>query len=83
MFRGTDRVVLRSNSYADRVGVASGSIQLKGAPQADAHAYSKTLKMFRLYEETPTHIVDGRPYPLHTLPCCDIRALQDIHDLIH
>jgi hypothetical protein len=27
-------------------------------------------------------IVDGRPYPLHTLPFYDIRALQDIHDII-
>jgi hypothetical protein len=30
----------------------------------------------------PTGFVDGRPYPLHTLPFYDIRALQDIHDII-
>ena len=30
----------------------------------------------------PTRFVDGRPYPLHTLPFYDIRALQDIHDII-
>ena len=31
---------------------------------------------------SPTRFVDGRPYPLHTLPFYDIRALQDIHDII-
>src|SRR5262249_28382382 len=31
---------------------------------------------------TPTRFVDTRPYPLHTLPFYDIRALQDIHDII-
>jgi hypothetical protein len=26
--------------------------------------------------------VDGRAHPLHTLPFYDIRALEDIHELI-
>jgi hypothetical protein len=30
----------------------------------------------------PTRFVDGRSYPLHTLPFYDIRALQDIHDIV-
>src|SRR5262249_5108089 len=30
----------------------------------------------------PTRFVDGLYYPLHTLPFYDIRALQDIHEII-
>jgi hypothetical protein len=30
----------------------------------------------------PTRFVDGRPYPLHTLPFYDFRALQDIYDIV-
>jgi hypothetical protein len=61
------------------------SIQLEGASAADAYAYSKTLRMYPLAEAAnpkPTRFVDGRPLPLHTLPFYDIRALQDIHDII-
>jgi hypothetical protein len=75
--------VLRPSSY--RIVMAFRSIQLEGATPADAYAYSKTLKMYPLSEAAnprPTRIVDGRPYPLHTLPFYDIRALQDIHDII-
>jgi hypothetical protein len=75
--------VVRSSSF--RIALAFRSIQLKGATPADAYAYSKTLKMYLLSEAAnpkPTRIVDGRPYPLHTLPFYDIRALQDIHDII-
>jgi hypothetical protein len=75
--------VLRSGSY--RITLAFRSIQLGSATVADAYAYSKTLKMYPLSEAAapkPTGFVDGRPYPLHTLPFYDIRALQDIHDII-
>src|SRR5215469_4564315 len=74
---------IQSSSY--RIVFAFRSIQLGGATQADAYAYSKTLKMYPLSEApnpTPTRFTDGRPYPLHTLPFYDIRALQDIHDII-
>jgi hypothetical protein len=75
--------VIRSSTY--RIVLAFRSIQLGGATQAEAHAYSKTLKLYPLSEAAnpkPTRFVDGRPYPLHTLPFYDIRALQDIHDII-
>jgi hypothetical protein len=74
---------IQSTSY--RIMFALRSIQLGGATQADAYAYSKTLKMYPLSEAAdpkPTRFVDGLPYPLYTLPFYDIRALQDIHDII-
>jgi len=73
------------HSDSNRILFAFRSIQLAGATAADAHAYSKTLKMYPLPEAAnpkPTRFVDGLPYPLHTLPFYDIRALQDIHDII-
>ena len=30
----------------------------------------------------PTRFIDGLAYPVYTLPFYDIRALQDIHDVI-
>ena len=72
-----------SDSY--RLFLAFRSIQLAGATVADAYAYSKTLKMYPLSEAAnpkPTRFVDGLNSPLHTLPFYDIRALQDIHDII-
>src|SRR5262249_35813919 len=74
---------VRSSSY--RITFAFRTIQLRGATVADANAYTKLLKMYPLSEAaapTPTRFVDIRPYPLHTWPCYDIRALQDIHDII-
>jgi hypothetical protein len=68
-----------------RILFAFRSIPLGGATDADAYAYSKTLKMYPLSDAAnpkPTQFVDGRPLPLHTLPFYDIRALQDIHDII-
>ena len=60
---------IRSNGY--RIMFAFRSIKLEGATEADAYAYSKTLKMYPLSEATdpkPTRFVDGRPLPLRTLP---------------
>jgi hypothetical protein len=77
-------LVLRSPSY--RILIGFRSIHAPDASQADAYAYSQTLKMYPLSEAPhpgPTPIVDGRPYPLHTLPFYDLRALQDIHDIIN
>ena len=74
---------IQSSSY--RITFAFRSIQLEGATVADANAYTKLLKMYPLSEATdpkPTRFVDIRPYSLHTLPFYDIRALQDIHDII-
>jgi hypothetical protein len=58
---------------------------LGGATEAEAYAYSKTLKMYPLSEAAnppPTRFVDGRLYPLPTLPFYDIRALKDIYDIV-
>jgi hypothetical protein len=74
---------VESTSY--RIFLAFRSIQLEGATAADAYAYSKTLKMYPLSEAgspKPTRFVDGLSHPLHTLPFYDLRALQDIHDII-
>src|SRR6516164_1929799 len=76
-------IVLRSTSY--RIFFAFRSIQLEGATQAEAYAYSQTLKMYPLSEAgnpPPTRFVDGRPYPLPTLPFYNIQALKDIYDIV-
>jgi hypothetical protein len=76
-------IVLRPSSY--RILLAFRSIQLEGATQAEAYAYSKTLKMYPLSEATnpqSTRFVDGRPDPLPTLPFYDIGALKDIYDIV-
>jgi hypothetical protein len=76
-------IVLRSSGY--RIMFAFRSIQLGGATPAEAYAYSKTLKLYPLSEAAdppPTRFVDGRPYPLPTLPFYDIRALKDIYDIV-
>ena len=76
-------IVLRSSSY--RIMLAFRSIQLGDGTQADAYAYSKTLKLYPLSEAAnppPTRFADGRPYPLPTLPFYDIRALKDIYDIV-
>jgi hypothetical protein len=74
---------IQSSGY--RIVFAFRSIALEGATAADAYAYSRTLKMYP-FSEAPhpgaTPVVDNRSEPLHTLPFYDIRALQDIHDII-
>ena len=74
---------IRSTSY--RLALAFRSVPGKGASQADAYAYTKTLKMYPLSEAgnpKPTRFVDGFPLAINTLPYYDIRALQDIHDFV-
>ena len=74
---------IRSTSY--RLALAFRSVPGKGASQADAYAYTKTLKMYPLSEADnpkPTRFVDGFPLAIQTLPYYDIRALQDIHDFV-
>lgn len=74
---------IRSSGY--RIVLAFRSVAVAGATEADAYAYSKTLKMYPLSEAAAmpkTRFVDGRPLPFHTLPHYDIRALQDIHDIV-
>lgn len=74
---------IRSTTY--RLALAFRSVPGKGASQADAYAYTRTLKMYPLADANnpkPTRFVDGLPHAIHTLPYYDIRALQDIHDII-
>lgn len=78
-----DYIVLRSSTY--RIFFGFRSIQLGSATEADAYACSQTLKMYPLSEagsSPQTKIVNGRPYPIHTLPFYDIRALKDIYDIV-
>ncbi|HXK23438.1 MAG TPA: DUF1214 domain-containing protein [Myxococcota bacterium] len=75
--------MIHSSSY--RIMFIFRSVALEGATDADAYAYSKTLRMYLLSESAhppETRFVDDRNYPLHTLPFYDIRALQDIHGII-
>ena len=74
---------IQSTSY--RLALAFRSVPGKGATQDDAYAYTKTLKMYPFSEASnpkPTEFVDGYPHTILTLPFYDIRALQDIHDII-
>jgi hypothetical protein len=76
-------IVFRSSGF--RILYGFRSIQLEGATQADAYEYSKTLKVYPLSDAAapkPTKVVEGGSHPLLTLPFYDIRALQDIHDII-
>jgi hypothetical protein len=76
-------LMLRSSSY--RILYGFRSIQLEGATEADAFGYSKTLKIYPLSEAAApkaTRFVEGGSKPMLTLPYYDIRALQDIHDII-
>jgi hypothetical protein len=74
---------IQSSTY--RIVLAFRSIPARGATAADAYAYTKTLKMYPLADAAnpkPTKFVDGLSIPVHTIPYYDIRALQDIHDII-
>jgi len=67
-----------------RIAIAFRSVAAPGATEADAYAYAQTLKMYPLAEAAnpKPRIADGRNHPIHTLPFYDIRALEDLHDII-
>lgn len=68
-----------------RIALAFRSIPGKGATQADAYAYTKTLKMYpfsKAGNPPQTRFVDGISHAIQTLPFYDIRALQDIYDIV-
>lgn len=74
---------IQSGSF--RIGMAFRSVPAPTASDADAYAYSKTLKIYPLSEAAnpaPTRFVNLLDVHLHTLPFYDIRALQDIKDII-
>lgn len=74
---------IQSSGY--RVLLAFRSVAAPGATEADAHAYSKLLKMYPLSEAAnpgPTRFVDGVSLPLRTLPFYDFRTLEDIKAII-
>ena len=68
-----------------RVGMAFRSVPAPGATDADAYAYSKTLKIYPLSEAASpaaTKFVDPKSEVVPTLPFYDIRALEDIKSII-
>ena len=72
-------------SKSFRIALAFRSVRAPDATDADAYAYTRTLRMYPLSEAKdppPTRFVDGRPFAVHTLPFYDIRALQDIKAII-
>jgi hypothetical protein len=74
---------IQSSSF--RMGLAFRSVPAPNATDADAYAYSKTLKIYPLSEAAnpkPTSFVDPKSELVPTLPFYDIRALQDIKDII-
>jgi hypothetical protein len=74
---------IQSGSY--RILMAFRSVPAPGATDAEAYAYSKTLKIYPLSQAAnppPTKFVNPIGIPVHALPFYDIRALQDIHDII-
>ena len=74
---------IQSSTY--RIGMAFRSVPAPTASDADAYAYSKTLKIYPLSEAAhpaPTRFMNLLDVHLHTLPFYDIRALQDIKDII-
>ena len=74
---------IQSSTY--RMGLAFRSVPAPGATDADAYAYSKTLKIYPLSEAASpaaTKFVDPKSELVPTLPFYDIRALEDINDII-
>ncbi len=76
-------IPITTESY--RIAFAFRSIALPGATEADAYAYSKTLKMYPLADAAspkPTRFVDGSSGRYPTLPFYDLQAFQDIYDVV-
>ena len=76
-------IAIPTESY--RIAFAFRSIPLPGATDADAYAYSKTLKMYPLADAPspkPTRFVDGSSERYPTLPFYDLKNFQDIYDVI-
>lgn len=74
---------IQSSTY--RMGLAFRSVPAPGATDADAYAYSKTLKIYSLSEAVSpaaTKFVDPKSERVPTLPFYDIRALEDIKSVI-
>jgi hypothetical protein len=72
-----------SSTY--RVALAFRSIAAPGPTTADAYTYTQTMKIYPLSEAAnpkPTKFVDPLKIPVHTLPFYDIRAFQDIYDIV-
>jgi hypothetical protein len=75
--------LIQSSTY--RMGLAFRSVPAPGATDADAYAYSKTLKIYSLSEAVSpaaTKFVDPKSERVPTLPFYDIRALEDIKSVI-
>ena len=76
-------IPIKSTSF--RIALAFRSVRGKSATEADAYTYAQTMKMYYLSEmpvPTTTPFIDGFQYSLFTLPFYDIRALQDIYNIV-
>src|SRR5271154_4555750 len=74
---------IRTESF--RLAFAFRSVPLPGASDADAYAYSKTLKMYALSKASAppaTKFVDGATKRFPTLPFYDMQNFQDIYDIV-
>ena len=77
---------VKSTSY--RIAFAFRSVHLPGATDADAYAYSKTLRMYYLSQAAnppqqkfiDPSLPSSPRFP--TLPFYDIRYLNDVHDIV-
>mgnify|MGYP001816692265 CR=1 FL=1 len=76
-------IPVQSTTY--RISLVFRSIRGQQATDQDAYEYTQTMKMYYLSEagtQRSTTFVDGLQYPLYTLPFYDIRALEDLHEII-
>jgi hypothetical protein len=68
-----------------RIGLAFRCVASRTGTNEDAYTFSKTLKTYQLAEAVNppiTKFKDVVDLPCHTLPFYDIRALQDIKEII-
>jgi hypothetical protein len=68
-----------------RIGLAFRSVAGKNATTVDAYNFSRTLRVYPFADAAnppETKFKDVIDLPCHTLPFYDIRALQDIKDII-
>lgn len=72
-------------STTNRISLVFRAIRTAKATDQDAYNHTKTMAMYYLNDDegkANTRFVDGSAYPLYTLPHYDIRALEDIHNII-
>lgn len=74
---------IHSSGY--RIALAFRSVRAPDATDQDAYEYTKLLRMYPLSQAAnpPNQVfVDPLALPAHTLPFYDLRAFQDIYDIV-